>query len=122
VLVFGRTHKPRVHEYGGVLFVNCGAVGKPRDGDPRATFALLASADGVTASIERAAYDALAVARVVGLPDERPKTRGRAWPPVPGLVLPHCPLARDRRGSGTAPRGIGLAAMRDRLRSPSMFD
>jgi hypothetical protein len=28
--VFGHTHKPWVHEYGGVLFVNCGFVGKPR--------------------------------------------------------------------------------------------
>jgi putative phosphoesterase len=37
VLVFGHTHKPWVHEYGGVLFVNCGAVGKPKDGDPRAS-------------------------------------------------------------------------------------
>ena len=36
VLVFGHTHKPWVHEYGGVLFVNCGSVGKPKDGDPRA--------------------------------------------------------------------------------------
>ena len=35
VLVFGHTHKPWVHEYGGVLFVNCGSVGKPKDGDPR---------------------------------------------------------------------------------------
>ena len=30
VLVFGHTHKPWVHEYGGVLFVNCGSVGKPK--------------------------------------------------------------------------------------------
>ena len=34
VLVFGHTHKPWIHEYGGVLFVNCGSVGKPKDGDP----------------------------------------------------------------------------------------
>ena len=27
--------------YGGVLFVNCGSVGKPKDGDPRAGFAIL---------------------------------------------------------------------------------
>ena len=26
---------------GGVLFVNCGSVGKPKDGDPRAAFASL---------------------------------------------------------------------------------
>jgi putative phosphoesterase len=74
VLVFGHTHKPWVDEYGGVLFVNCGSVGKPKDGDPRASFAVLeATADDVSVSIERAAYDAMAVARemrAVGLPDE----------------------------------------------------
>ena len=41
VLVFGHTHKPWVHEFGGVLFVNCGSVGKPKDGDPRGAFAIL---------------------------------------------------------------------------------
>ena len=41
VLVFGHTHKPWVHEYGGVLFVNCGSVGKPKDGDPRGAFTVL---------------------------------------------------------------------------------
>jgi len=75
VLVFGHTHQPWVHEYGGVLFVNCGAVGKPKDGDPRAAFALLEldEAGEVRASIERVPYDAEAVAREVaaaGLPDE----------------------------------------------------
>jgi putative phosphoesterase len=75
VLVFGHTHKPWIHEYGGVQFVNCGSVGKPKDGDPRAAFAVLA-ADGdgnVHARIERAEYDAEAVAREVaaaGLPCE----------------------------------------------------
>jgi putative phosphoesterase len=75
VLVFGHTHKPWVHEYGGVLFVNCGSVGKPKDGDPRGALALLeADAGGtVRASIERFDYDAEAVAReveVAGLPAE----------------------------------------------------
>jgi putative phosphoesterase len=74
VLVFGHTHKPWVHEYGGVLFVNCGSVGKPKDGDPRAAFAVLtASAWGVEATIERVDYDADAVAaeiRTAGLPGE----------------------------------------------------
>ena len=41
VLVFGHTHQPWIHEYGGVLFVNCGSVGKPKDGDPRGGFAML---------------------------------------------------------------------------------
>jgi putative phosphoesterase len=75
VLVFGHTHKPWIHEYGGVLFVNCGSIGKPKDGDPRAGFAIL-ELDGsgqVQASIERVPYDAEAVARQVeaaGLPVE----------------------------------------------------
>jgi putative phosphoesterase len=74
VLVFGHTHQPWVREYGGVLFVNCGSVGKPKDGDPRAAFALL-DVDGerVAADIERVEYDAEAVARQLaeaGLPDE----------------------------------------------------
>ena len=74
VLVFGHTHKPWIHEYGGVLFVNCGSVGKPKDGDGRAAFAVLeAGANGVSPSIKRAEYDAPAVARemrTAGLPDE----------------------------------------------------
>jgi diadenosine tetraphosphatase ApaH/serine/threonine PP2A family protein phosphatase len=63
-----------VHEYGGVLFVNCGSVGKPKDGDPRGAFAVLrAAASGVEVTIERVPYDAEAVAREVaaaGLPVE----------------------------------------------------
>jgi putative phosphoesterase len=73
-LVFGHTHRPWVEDYGGVRFVNCGSVGKPKDGDPRAAFAVLeATSDGVLATIERVAYDAGAVAREVeeaGLPGE----------------------------------------------------
>ena len=76
VLVFGHTHKPWVHAYGGVLFVNGGSVGKPKDGDPRAAFAILeadAAGGAVRVHIERVEYDAAAVAREVaeaGLPSE----------------------------------------------------
>jgi putative phosphoesterase len=74
VLVFGHTHQPWIREYGGVLFVNCGSVGKPKDGDPRAAFALLElEGDRVVADIERVDYDAEAVGREVaaaGLPTE----------------------------------------------------
>lgn len=75
VLVFGHTHKPWIHSYGDVLFVNCGSVGKPKDGDPRCAFAII-EADGeghVRASIQRVPYDAETVAREVaaaGLPGE----------------------------------------------------
>lgn len=74
VPVFGHTHKPWVHEHGGVLFVNCGSVGKPKDGDPRGAFAiLLPVGDTVEVEIARVAHDAEAVARAVrdaGLPEE----------------------------------------------------
>jgi putative phosphoesterase len=74
VLVFGHTHKPWVDERSGVLFVNCGAVGKPKDGDPRGSFAVLAESDGgIDVTIERVSYDATAVARemrAAGLPGE----------------------------------------------------
>ena len=74
VLVFGHTHKPWIHDYGGVRFVNCGSVGKSKDADPRAAFAVLeARDDGVAPTIHRVAYDAGAVARemrAAGLPEE----------------------------------------------------
>jgi putative phosphoesterase len=74
VLVCGHTHKPWVREYAGVLFVNCGSVGKPKDGDPRGAFAVLRPADDtVRVTIERVTYDAAAVAaevRSAGLPAE----------------------------------------------------
>jgi putative phosphoesterase len=74
VLVFGHTHKPWVRAFGGVLFVNCGSVGKPKDGDPRGAFAVLEDdGAGVRVRIERVEYDAAAVAREVaaaGLPGE----------------------------------------------------
>jgi putative phosphoesterase len=74
-MVFGHTHKPWIREFGGVRFVNCGSVGKPKDGDPRGAFAVLDLDErgDVRARIERVEYDAEAVAREVagaGLPEE----------------------------------------------------
>ena len=74
VLVFGHTHKPWIREYGGVLFVNCGSVGKPKDGDPRSAFALLsANGNGVDVEIPRVDYPMTGVAeemKTAGLPPE----------------------------------------------------
>ncbi len=73
-LVFGHTHRPWVREHEGVLFVNCGSVGKPKDGDPRAAFAVLRPGEAhLDVAIERVVYDAETVAREVvaaGLPGE----------------------------------------------------
>jgi putative phosphoesterase len=56
IIAFGHTHKPYVKTINGVLFVNVGSVGKPKDGDPRACYAIL---DIATASAEfvRLPYD-----------------------------------------------------------------
>jgi putative phosphoesterase len=74
VLVFGHTHKPWVHDYGDVLFVNCGSVGKPKDGDPRAAFALLrANGTDLDVAFPRVDYPAASVAgevKAAGLPAE----------------------------------------------------
>ncbi|MDH4163944.1 MAG: metallophosphatase family protein [Nitrospirota bacterium] len=41
VLIFGHTHKPFRKDLDGSIFINAGSVGKPKDGDPRACFALI---------------------------------------------------------------------------------
>jgi putative phosphoesterase len=76
VLVFGHTHKPWVRDIEGVLFVNDGSVGKPKDGDPRAAWALLTiePSKPVQAEIRRVPYDIASMAAAIraadGLPDQ----------------------------------------------------
>lgn len=41
IVVFGHTHKPYTKLVSNVLFVNVGSVGKPKDGDWRACYAIL---------------------------------------------------------------------------------
>ncbi|MHB1134204.1 MAG: metallophosphoesterase family protein [Chloroflexota bacterium] len=72
VLVMGHTHLPYTKEVGGVLFVNDGSVGKPKDGDTRACYAMLELGTRPSATFRRVAYDvdAAAVAvRAGGLPN-----------------------------------------------------
>lgn len=62
-----------------MLFVNCGSVGKPKDGDFRGSSAVLSEADGaVSVSIERVEYDTVSVAREIrdaGLPPDLAEQR-----------------------------------------------
>jgi putative phosphoesterase len=44
IIVFGHTHKPYTKLVNGVLFVNVGSVGKPKDGDWRACYGVLDTA------------------------------------------------------------------------------
>src|SRR5438552_977115 len=41
IIVFDHTHKPYTKVVDGVLFLNVGSVGKPKDGDRRACYAIL---------------------------------------------------------------------------------
>ncbi len=52
--VSGHTHLPTVCDYGDKFYCNPGSVGQPRDGDPRAAFAILE--DGHF-SLHRVGYD-----------------------------------------------------------------
>ncbi|HEX9908418.1 MAG TPA: metallophosphoesterase family protein [Thermoplasmata archaeon] len=70
VLVLGHTHVPFVREYKGGMIVNPGSVGQPRDGNRRASFAVL-DLDEMRCTIERVDYDIGAASRAIleaGLP------------------------------------------------------
>ena len=73
-IAFGHTHVPWKRDVDGILFVNVGSVGRPKDGDPRASWAI-ASWDGDRIDVRhvRTEYDVeRAVAGILGsdLPHE----------------------------------------------------
>jgi predicted phosphodiesterase len=58
IVAFGHTHKAWHRIVDGIQFVNCGSVGRPKDGDPRAGFvALEVGSAGVEVEIVRVEYD-----------------------------------------------------------------
>jgi putative phosphoesterase len=71
ILVLGHTHVPFVSRLGDLTVVNPGSVGQPRDGDPRASFAVI-DTSSMDVTIVRRAYDVDAAAEAIsrcGLPD-----------------------------------------------------
>ena len=73
MLIFGHTHKPYTKRVDGVLFVNAGSVGKPKDGDPRACFVVMDTAGGVAVEFRRVPYDIASAATEIrgsSLPDK----------------------------------------------------
>jgi putative phosphoesterase len=74
VLVFGHTHKPWHREIGGVLFVNTGSAGKPKDGDPRACWVLLTVGEDGTVDVDtrRVGYDIAAMAAAIRAAERLP--------------------------------------------------
>jgi putative phosphoesterase len=58
VIVCGHTHRPYDKTVGATRFVNDGSAGKPKDGDPRACWALVeTSPAGVSVAFRRVEYD-----------------------------------------------------------------
>ena len=71
VLVFGHTHQPWIKVIAGVLMVNERSAGKPKDGDPRAAWALFAAEHGkpVAVEIRRVPYDVASMAAAIRAAD-----------------------------------------------------
>jgi len=55
-LVCGHTHKPYHRVVDGVQVINDGSVGKPKDGDPRACYALISVAAEIEVEFRRVEY------------------------------------------------------------------
>ncbi|HEX9795715.1 MAG TPA: metallophosphoesterase family protein, partial [Anaerolineales bacterium] len=57
VLLFGHTHLPYEKRVAGTLFANVGSVGRPKDGDPRACYALVELGRRPKLELRRVEYD-----------------------------------------------------------------
>jgi putative phosphoesterase len=69
VICVGHTHQPYVLEVGDKLVINPGSVGQPRDGDPRASIAVI---EDYTVDLKRVEYpieDTVAAVHASSLPD-----------------------------------------------------
>jgi putative phosphoesterase len=86
IIVFGHTHRPYTKVVDGTLFVNAGSVGKPKDGDWRACYALLEPTAGEPVTFVRLEYDVNLVAaaiRASELPDHFALDIERGGAPLP---------------------------------------
>jgi len=69
-VLLGHTHFPMARRIGAQTVINPGSVGQPRDGDPRASYAVIE--DGIV-TLKRTAYDTdrtIADLRALGLPPD----------------------------------------------------
>jgi len=66
MICFGHTHQPWQREVTGIQFMNAGSVGRPKDGDWRACYAILAvDSSGIRGEFVRVAYDVESAARAI---------------------------------------------------------
>jgi putative phosphoesterase len=65
VVLCGHTHLPYHRRIGELDLINVGTAGKPKDGDPRVTYALVEVGEQVRAEFPRLQYDVEAAARAI---------------------------------------------------------
>jgi predicted phosphodiesterase len=73
VVCFGHTHIPWHRVVEGIHYVNTGSVGRPKDGDWRASYVLVDATDNMSVEIVRVEYDVEAAAAAIlasGLPSD----------------------------------------------------
>ena len=73
ILVCGHTHIPYERSVGNKLLVNAGSVGKPKHGDPSASYCIIEIHDITSVNIMYVSYDYDITARAIiekGLPEE----------------------------------------------------
>ncbi len=71
VMVCGHTHKQYHRQVAGIHIINDGSVGKPKDGDPRACYAILDTDEALSVEFRRVEYPIGLVAKRIidtGLP------------------------------------------------------
>ena len=92
IILCGHSHEPFKREVNGVWFINPGSVGRPGDGDPRASYATLELDDrAITVTHFRLSYDlaqAVKALRENGLPETFAQMliQGRSLDEVEGTV------------------------------------
>jgi len=72
IIIMGHTHESFILNLSGKLFINPGSVGKPEDGNPQASYAVIDLED-YKADIFRTSYDVeknIEFVKKAGLPDE----------------------------------------------------
>lgn len=69
VVCVGHTHHPYVLEVGGKLVINPGSVGQPRDGDPRASYAVIEDYNVELKRVEYPIEDTVATIEASSLSD-----------------------------------------------------
>jgi putative phosphoesterase len=117
VICVGHTHHPYVLEVGNKLVINPGSVGQPRDGDPRASYAVI---EDNRVELKRVEYDIEAAIRPI-----QESTLPETAKLLTVEVLRQGGLAKadaSRRQAEPVPRSGGLATTGSESIESSAFD